>query len=112
MVLFMAIGILSFGIATVASLKLKTAHFVPILVIIGPLPLYVGIVGLYPNAEVIWASLKIIEISGITPTTAELAAGGATALMPVMIGLLLSLQTYLLAVVVLCYRAFRHREAS
>lgn len=103
---------LTFALCTVASVKFRTPYLIPTLIAVVPLPLVFGLIGFYPDFEALYASWQVIMLADATPQAAELAEAGMFAMTPVFLGLVLSLPSYVLSIVVLCYRAFRHSEST
>jgi hypothetical protein len=104
------IAIFSLAICTFACWKFQTRELVAILVLVIPLPFYFGVVGMGGDGQSLRASIEVILLSGASPTSEELAAGGFLATLSLLVGLVASLPAFLVGVAGLVYRALMQHE--
>ncbi len=102
------LGVLAFVLAGIAIRKFKAPALTAILVVVVPLPLYYGAVGMVDG---IISSMMVISNTDSVIRSTDLAEGGAMSLVSLQVGLILSLPAYILAVIALIYRALIHDEA-
>lgn len=101
------LGILAVVLAVIALWKFKSPVLVPILIVVVPLPMYYGAIGIIDGLVASW---QVIEASGMTPKPSDFAYGTAMSLVSLQVGLILSLPAYAIATLGLVYRALRPTE--
>lgn len=89
-------ALVSFVLVLVVVLRGRGNWVTAVLVLLVPLPFYVGIMGVIDGMI---ASFQVIAMSDVQPKPSELAQGVAMSLVTAMVGLWLSVPGYFLAVV-------------
>jgi hypothetical protein len=102
--------LVSLALVALVCFRCRSHHLTALLVLLIPLPLFLGMISMFDG----WvSSLQVISVSGATPQPSDLALGMAMSLFGVKVGLWLSLPGFLLATVVMVYRALSEpREAE
>jgi hypothetical protein len=94
MLLLPLAGLVSFGLTLFVVLRGKGAAQVGALLFIVPLPILVGIMGVVDGMI---ASYQVIAMSDTIPKPSQIALGQSMALVSALVGLMLAVPSYLLA---------------
>ncbi|WP_254507545.1 hypothetical protein [Anatilimnocola floriformis] len=106
-VLLLFVFALALTLAAIAIARFKTTYLTAVLLAVVPLPLLYGFAS---ATDSIIRSFAVISISDTKIQTWHIAEGGASSLVCVLIGLLVTIPLYLLAIVALSWRAFHDAD--